>query len=191
MREFEIGFYLAGPMAGCTDEELAWRDEAEAAIRTKMPKLVRRPEGTSMPLSVWNPERHEMWKAHMCPAEWRNEAIADGDKAMIERSHFVLVRMHKPSIGTAMEILHAWNLGRNIWSLDPRGEGSDSHWFRRHVNPARDDGPRNLSGKLQAVLGHCARAVTAALADDPAVPAVGTKRIYIPEVHVKEREETE
>ena len=59
--------------------------------------------------------------------------IVETDKAMIKRADILLVEMSRddiPYIGTSMEILYAWERGKEIivWG------GSESYWVRYHAS---------------------------------------------------------
>lgn len=59
--------------------------------------------------------------------------IVESDKAMIDRADILLVEMSRkdiPYVGTSMEILYAWERGKEIivWG------GSESYWVRYHAS---------------------------------------------------------
>ena len=57
--------------------------------------------------------------------------IVEGDKADIESCHFVIVNYSKPSVGTSMEILHAWLAEIPVLLIDQSGAPL-SPWLRYH-----------------------------------------------------------
>ncbi len=61
-------------------------------------------------------------------------------KADIFNSTDVLVYFDRPSVGTAMEILHAWTLGRRVWVANVSGK-PPSPWLVYHSH--------NVSNSLQ------------------------------------------
>ena len=91
--------YLCGPMTGCTDEEASgWRKEA------------------SLRLSRWS-----ILCLDPMVRDYRNnytlensKAIVEEDKLDIQLSDVVLVNYYKPSVGTSMEIIHAWERNRRV-----------------------------------------------------------------------------
>tara|TARA_R110000764_G_scaffold36736_2_gene82009 strand:+ start:35464 stop:35868 length:405 start_codon:yes stop_codon:yes gene_type:complete len=110
--------YLCGPINGCTDDEAhTWRErvkEYAATIATPrfetrdpMDRDYRGKEGESI------------------------REIVDLDKRDVRESHVVLVNYSKPSVGTAMEILYAWQMGTPviIWA---RGGVTLSPWLVYH-----------------------------------------------------------
>lgn len=82
--------YLCGPINGCTDEECKdWREYVKAQLGA---------ENTLDPM-----RRDYRGKEMDCVDE-----IVEGDKADIDISTHLLVNYDKPSVGTSMEILYAW-----------------------------------------------------------------------------------
>ena len=91
--------YLAGPIADCTDEECTiWR------------KLVT--EELSNLYDISDPFLRGDYRDNI---DNRHDAeIVEGDKKEIEDSDVILVNWWKISIGTSMEVLYAWELGKVI-----------------------------------------------------------------------------
>ncbi len=82
--------YLAGPIANCTDAECNdWRARVKALHPDCLDPLVR--DGRHLSLT---------------PDECR--MIVEGDKADISSCDALLVWYVKPTVGTSMEILYAW-----------------------------------------------------------------------------------
>ena len=95
--------YLSGAMMDCTDAECKdWREEAKQLLNcaTRDPAALRDYRG----------------REHEAIAE-----VVEEDKSDIDDCAFVLVNYIKPSVGTSMEILYAWERGKKIWVVAPRG----------------------------------------------------------------------
>ncbi len=93
--------YLSGAMLGCTDEECRdWREYAKQHLRcaTRDP-MVRDYRGREMEGMI---------------------DMVENDKADIDECDTVLVNFIKPSVGTSMEILYAWERGKRIVLVAPR-----------------------------------------------------------------------
>jgi len=103
--------YLCGPINGCTDEEAKdWREAAKKRLPRHIDPMKRDYRGRE--------------------AECYRE-IVDLDKIDVERSEVILVNYDKPSVGTSMEILHAWN-HRIPVVVVCRPEAVISPWLRYH-----------------------------------------------------------
>ena len=111
--------YLAGPINACTDDEAnTWRDQVIEW---------RRSFGRGNWLKLLNPmARDYRGKEAESVAE-----IVVLDKRDIDASNILLVRWTKPSVGTSMEILYAWERGIPVilW-LDSRSNVSP--WLLYH-----------------------------------------------------------
>jgi nucleoside 2-deoxyribosyltransferase len=105
--------YLCGPINGCTDAEASdWREFMKERLF-----------------------QHE----HIDPMkrDYRGkEAVAyreivDLDKADVRAADVILVNYDKPSVGTAMEVFYAWDLGKPVivWC---RADAVISPWLRYH-----------------------------------------------------------
>jgi hypothetical protein len=82
--------YLAGAINGCTDEECKdWREYIKSQVGE---------ENTLDPM-----RRDYRGRELDCVEE-----IVEGDKVDIDLSTHLLVHFDKPSVGTSMEILYAW-----------------------------------------------------------------------------------
>lgn len=104
--------YLCGPINGCTDEECKdWRAYAAThLVAATVDPMVRDYRG------------HE------------DEAVAEiveNDKADIDGCAYLLVNYVKPSVGTSMEILYAWERAKAVVVVAPPGT-SISPWLRYH-----------------------------------------------------------
>jgi nucleoside 2-deoxyribosyltransferase len=88
--------YLCGPINGCTDAECKdWRAYAKAQLAVTLDPMARDYRGREMEPGI--------------AAE-----IVENDKRDIDGSDVVLVNYVKPSVGTSMEILYAWERGKRI-----------------------------------------------------------------------------
>ncbi len=107
--------YLAGPISGCTDAEaFDWRCDMTARLRIAGHDVVS-------PMS-------RDYRGH---EDERVDEIVIGDKADIDASHVVIAFCPKPSVGTSMEILYAWERGRRVVIFAPEG-APVSPWLRFH-----------------------------------------------------------
>lgn len=104
--------YLAGPINGCTDEQAnGWRSQAKAIHADVLDPMARDYRGK----------------------ESENVTdIVEGDKADIDSCDAVLVWFERPSVGTAMEILYAWERGKPVAVVDVSGKPL-SPWIRYHA----------------------------------------------------------
>ncbi len=116
--------YLAGPINGCTDDECKnWRRYAAAELGTG---------------NVFDPMVRDYRGRELEPGI--ATAIVEQDKADIFNATDVLVYFDRPSVGTSMEILHAWTLGKRVWVANVSGK-APSPWLVYHSH--------NISGSLQ------------------------------------------
>jgi hypothetical protein len=107
--------YLAGPINGCTDDECKnWRRYATAELGTG---------------NVFDPMVRDYRGREGEPGIAK--AIVEQDKADIFNSTDVLVYFDRPSVGTSMEVLHAWTLGRRVWVANVSGK-APSPWLVYH-----------------------------------------------------------
>lgn len=105
--------YLCGPINGCTDEECKdWREYAKANLQ----------DDTLDPM-----RRDYRGREDECVAE-----IVEGDKADIDASTCLLVNYDKPSVGTSMEILYAWERQIPVYIVAQPGTRI-SPWMRYHA----------------------------------------------------------
>ena len=102
--------YLAGPFLGCEDEEIyGWRQTIKSKLSEKYDFL--------------DP-------ANRIGKGMSDEEIVEGDKRDIYLSDILLVNHTKPSDGTAMEILFAWDYDVNIITITNDHEVSP--WIKYH-----------------------------------------------------------
>jgi len=107
--------YLAGPMNDCTTKEAGeWRDQATLTLE-------------SYGFNILNPMDRDYRDRS---TEFIYREIVDLDKIDIRESDIVLANCHKPSVGTSMEILHAWELGKVVVVVVP--SVSVSPWLYYH-----------------------------------------------------------
>lgn len=104
--------YLCGPINGCTDTEANdWRSYAKANLTTDTLDPMRRDYRGREDESV---------------AE-----IVELDKKDVEDADFILVNAPRPSVGTSMEVLYAWQLKKPVVSVVPH-DTPVSPWMRYH-----------------------------------------------------------
>ena len=107
--------YLAGPMNDCTKAEAGdWRDQATLTLET-------------YGFKVLNPMDRDYREKSI---EFNYREIVDLDKIDVRESDIVLANCHKPSVGTSMEILYAWELGKVVVVVVP--SVSISPWSMYH-----------------------------------------------------------
>jgi hypothetical protein len=126
--------YLAGPIAGCTDDECkSWREY----VKTKLSDHV----------DILDPmSRDYRGKEDECVKE-----IVEGDKEDIESSHFLIVNYPYPSAGTCMETLFAWERYSYIILVVPKNGGKISPWMKYHsqfIATTFDEASAHLISKL-------------------------------------------
>jgi nucleoside 2-deoxyribosyltransferase len=103
--------YLCGPINGCTDEECKdWREFVKQRLSDTLDPMCRDYRG----------------REAECYVE-----IVEGDKEDIDTADVLLVNYDKPSVGTSMEILYAWNQGIPV-VVACKPETSISPWLRYH-----------------------------------------------------------
>lgn len=104
--------YLCGPINGCTDEQCKdWRELVKTNWEGQCLDPMRRDYRGKEDQSV-------------------NE-IVEFDKIDVMNSDVILVNYDKPSIGTSMEILYAWERGKLIVVVAAEGT-KISPWMRYH-----------------------------------------------------------
>ena len=106
--------YLCGPINACTDEEC--RDWRQAAKRS-LPNL-----------------RHidPMARDYRGQEDVKYREIVEEDKRDIDECDCLLVNYDKPSVGTSMEILYAWQQQKPIIVVAIPGTRI-SPWLRYHA----------------------------------------------------------
>lgn len=107
--------YLCGPINGCTDEECKdWREYVKL-----------------------------LWTAGDCLDPMRRDyrgkettayrEIVELDKIDVAQSDVIFVCYDKPSVGTSMEVLYAWQLGKPVVVVC-KPEVNLSPWLRYHCH---------------------------------------------------------
>ena len=105
--------YLCGPINGCTDEECRdWREMAKRSLPNTVDPMRRDYRGKE--------------------AEYVND-IVELDKIDVSNSDIILVNYHKPSVGTSMEILYAWERGKMIIVVHQK-DAKLSPWLVYHTH---------------------------------------------------------
>lgn len=107
--------YLAGPINGRTDDDcMGWREFAKLEIGEER---------------VVDPMRNDYRGKEGEPGI--ATAIVEADKTDIHGCHAMLVYFDKPSVGTAMEVFYAWQLGRKVFVVNASGK-PPSPWLVYH-----------------------------------------------------------
>jgi nucleoside 2-deoxyribosyltransferase len=104
--------YLCGPINGCTDEECKdWRE----AVKARWPGETLDP----------------MRRAYRGKETESVNEIVEFDKIDVTNSDVILVNYDKPSVGTSMEVLYAFERGKLVVVVAKEG-ASISPWLRYH-----------------------------------------------------------
>lgn len=91
--------YLAGPINKCADAQCkGWREEFKGLVKG------------IVDLQILDPMRRD----YRGKEDKLVDQIVEGDKDDITESDTVVANVNKPSFGTAMEIIFAWENGKNI-----------------------------------------------------------------------------
>ena len=105
--------YLAGPIFQCEDHEaINWREAAKAEL-----------DG----FEVIDP----MERDYRGATDENYKKIVEDDKVLIDSCDILLVNHLKPSVGTSMEILYAWERGKKVYLICEDGEVSP--WLLYHA----------------------------------------------------------
>jgi nucleoside 2-deoxyribosyltransferase len=108
----EATIYLCGPINGCTDEEANdWRSAVKA----------------TWPGRCIDPMRRD-YRGREADAY---REIVELDKIDVAQSDVILVNYDEPSVGTSMEVLYAWQIGKPVIVVC-RAEAVISPWLRYH-----------------------------------------------------------
>lgn len=103
--------YLCGAINGCTDKECRdWREEVKKYFPNSIDPMRRDYRGKE--------------------TQYFTE-IVELDKIDVSASDIILVNYNKPSVGTSMEMLYAWERGKPIILWCPENEIL-SPWLRYH-----------------------------------------------------------
>ncbi len=109
--------YLCGPINGCTDEEASdWRNMVKPYLNGDTIDPMRRD---------YRGVEQEQY-----------QQIVELDKVDVAQADVILASVPKPSVGTSMEILYAWQLGKLVVLVFPDHEAMDgcSPWLRYHAH---------------------------------------------------------
>lgn len=118
--------YLAGPINGTTDEEAnGWR----ARVKEFLPDVL-----------------DPMDRDYRGKEDESVTDIVEGDKRDINSADVVLAYCPQPSVGTSMEILHCWTIGKPCVVVVPEGSPC-SPWLRYHATVVVD----SIEAGLQAL----------------------------------------
>jgi len=108
-----VKVYLAGPISGCSDREAnCWRAEAIVLLGG----------------AVLDP----MVRDYRGREDENVTAIVEGDKADIDACRAVIAYCPRPSVGTSMEVLYAYERLRPVYVVVPEG-APVSPWLRYHA----------------------------------------------------------
>lgn len=108
--------YLCGPINGCTDDEAtSWREQATKLLGGKH--------------FVYDPMVRDYRGRELEPGIAKE--IVENDKKDILDCQTVLVMYEKPSVGTSMEVLFAWENGVPVIVVD-RSDRPLSPWLIYH-----------------------------------------------------------
>jgi nucleoside 2-deoxyribosyltransferase len=108
--------YLCGPIMDCSDSECRdWRAVAKRLLMT----------GTADPMD-------RDYRGHEGDPALAAE-IVENDKKDINSCEFLLVNYDKPSVGTSMEILYAFERGKQVFLVHPPG-AKLSPWLNYHAH---------------------------------------------------------
>lgn len=120
--------YLAGPINNCTDEECKdWREFVKQQVGEE---------------NTLDPMRRDYRGREMDCAE----EIVEGDKIDIDNCTHMLVQYDKPSVGTSMEVLYAWERKIPVVVV-ASSETRLSPWLVYHCN-------YNVFNKIQDALDY-------------------------------------
>lgn len=105
--------YLCGPINGCTDDECKdWREY----VKSKTPHY-----------SILDPMRRD----YRGKEDESVDQIVELDKIDVTNSDIILVNYDRPSVGTSMEVLYAFERGKFVVVVAKDGT-KISPWLRYH-----------------------------------------------------------
>ena len=106
--------YLAGPIFQCEDHECRhWREEAKEKLNGH---------------HVIDP----MDRDYRGTTDGNYVQIVEEDKALIDTCDVLLINHLKPSVGTSMEILYAWQKEKRVYAVCHNG--TVSPWLLYHCS---------------------------------------------------------
>lgn len=104
--------YLCGPILGCNDSECKnWREEAKKNLKATLDPMIRDYRGSHLD--------------HI-------QEIVEEDKKDIDECDSLLVKFEKPSVGTSMEIIYAWERQKFIVTVVEDKNIDLSPWLVYH-----------------------------------------------------------
>ena len=106
--------YLAGPIYGCDDRCVEWRKDAATQLRKKKIRSL-------------SPMNRDYRGLESNPTV--RSLIVEKDKKDILMSDTIIAVCDQPSFGTAMEVLFAWSLQKQILVITRHG----SPWIHYHA----------------------------------------------------------
>jgi hypothetical protein len=126
-----IRVYLAGAIAGCTDEECSdWRQyviDKWGRDQWSTDKTIYR----ATRFKFLNPLDRDFRSKHIGPEE--EKLIVGLDKVDIQSSYAVIYNYDKPTVGTSMEAVYGHIWGK-LGVLVCKTEKGLSPWWKYHVN---------------------------------------------------------
>jgi nucleoside 2-deoxyribosyltransferase len=110
-----LSLYLCGPINGCTDEECKnWREFVKANWK-----------GTTI-----DPMRRDYRGKEL--ESYRE--IVELDKVDVAKADVMIVNYDKPSVGTSMEVIFAWMIGKPVVVVAANPDVVISPWLRYHAH---------------------------------------------------------
>jgi nucleoside 2-deoxyribosyltransferase len=107
-----VKIYLAGPIFQCEDHEcINWREEVKQSLDK---------------IEVIDP----MVRDYRGTTDRDFKEIVERDKAEVDASDILLAYCTKPSAGTSMEVLYAWENGKKVYVITENEETSP--WLLYH-----------------------------------------------------------
>lgn len=106
--------YLAGPIFQCEDHEcIDWREEAKRQLNE---------------FEIVDPTERD----YRGVTDENHRKIVEKDKDLIAACDILLVNHLKPSVGTSMEVLHAWQNKKQVFVISNGSENSP--WLIYHAH---------------------------------------------------------
>ena len=110
--------YLAGPIAGCTDDQCkAWREQVKEQLGDKF--------------VMFDPFKRD-YRGRMGKDDIKE--IVEQDKAEIREADLVLANVWQFSVGTIMEICYAYEQNKKVLTICPVNYNDLSPWLIYHSN---------------------------------------------------------
>ena len=106
--------YLCGPINGRSDADcMDWREKAKSLLGATLDPMARDYRGRELEPGI-------------------AKEIVENDKADIDQCSAILVMFDKPSVGTAMEVLYAWERNIPVYVVNVSGKPL-SPWMIYHA----------------------------------------------------------